>query len=1011
MCLLVVQLWAQNKSLSGKVTDENGNPLEGVTVTVKKANLFAVTKKDGSFVFPSVPSSASELEFNYIGYAVQVVKIGTTASFGIKLEPVTNQNDGVVVTGIYRTKKAEYAGSTTKITSEQIRNVPVGSFDQILQGKAPGVSVLSGSGQPGSPANVIIRGNTSITGGNQPLYVVDGIIVEAGVFQTLNPNDFESFDILRDGIAQALYGNAGAAGVIVVSTKRGTPGKARVTYSGQYGITGRPTFNYDMMNSEELLAAQERLGTVLPASAANLPGWQLSQLNPTYVAGSPAVRAAIDRQRDSLKGINTNWDDVFFRQGTFSNNEVKIEGGAGKTRFYSNLGYYKEDGIIARSDMRRLTWRNNIDYSDDKLSIAFSTQLGYTKRNFQESTTSNSIANPFLATRLAVPYSVPFRPDGSFASGAPQLDGRNIGPNLLDGMFYNYNYNDQLRALASVNISYKVTSDIYAGLTSGIDFRETQGTTYSDPRNVYARTSTAIRTRSGSISESLTRNFNFTLRGFVGYKKNFKGVHDIDFTIYGEYYQNAVKSFNFTGFGVDPKRPNTPAATTQGDQNNQLFATVGGGKTEFKTTAFFNTLKYSYKQKYTLNLSYRNDGASNLPTENRFQGFAAAGFVWDVTKERFFKGKLADKWVNSLRLKASYGESANAFNFPFGSFGYLPTFSQTTLANGQQGLVVNSVGSPDGTWEFTKTFNLSLDFSLWNNRVYGDFSWYNKETNNLFIGKGLSAVAGFGNSRQNINSGLLRNRGIEYNVSFDVIKKRDLTWTLFANGAVNRNLVVNLGGERAVESGTALISEGLPLGSHFEVRWAGVDAATGSALYYDANGKLTNVYSAANRVQTFGSSLAPYTGGFGTRLSYKGFDFSATFAWQNASYRVNNLEFFVENPGFLQQGFNQARSLSFWARQGDVAVTQSPAIQNQFTSKYIQDASFVRLRNVTVSYNVSKQSLQKIKFIQGIRVYVTGQNLLTFTKWKGYDPEDDNNISLSEFPNPRVITGGIEVRF
>ncbi|MFN4006384.1 MAG: SusC/RagA family TonB-linked outer membrane protein [Chitinophagaceae bacterium] len=1009
MCLLVVQLWAQNKSLSGKVTDENGSPLEGVTVLVRKANLFAVTKKDGSFTISNVPASATELEFTFVGYNAQVVKIGSTTSFGVKMEPSINQNEGVIVTGVYKAKKAEYAGAAARVSGEAIKNVPVGSFDQMLQGRAPGVSILSGSGQPGSAANVTIRGQSSISGGSTPLYILDGIPVEAAVFQSINPNDFESVDVLKDAIAQSLYGSRGASGVIVATTKRGGAGKARVTYTGQFGVTGRPTFNYDMMNSEELLAAQERLGTILPASAAALPGWQLSQLNPTYVGGTPAVRAAIDRQRDSLKGINTNWDDIFFRQGTFSNNEIGISGGTGKTRFYSNLGYYSEQGIIDRSDMKRLTLRNNVDYSDDKLSLQLSSQLGYVKRNFQESSTSNSVANPFLATRLAVPYSVPFRADGSFASGAPQLDGRNIGPNLLDAMFWNKNYNDQLKAVVGLTATYKITDNIYAGGTVGIDFREIQGTVYSDPRNVYARTSTAIRTRSGSISESLTRFFQFTNRGFIGYRNTFKQNHEIDVTVYGEYIHTASKSLSQQGFGIDPKRPNTPAATQQGDAVNQLFAIVGGGKSQRKISSAFATAKYSFKQKYTFNFTYRYDGVSILNENNRFNDFYAAGFIWDATKEKFLAN---NKWINSLRARVSYGQSANSDNYPLGDFGYLPTYSQVSLNNGQAGIAVAGVGNPNARWEYTNTFNAGIDFSILKDRVYGNIEWYNKETIDLFVSKTLSATAGLGNgATQELNAGKLRNRGFEYVINYDVIKKRDLTWTLFANGAINRNQVVDLAGVPSYERGTELIKVGMPIGSHFNVRWAGVDAATGQALYYDLDGKVTNQFSASIRQQTFGTWQAPYTGGFGSRLRYKGFDFNILFSWQNGAYRYNNLEFFMENPGFLTSGYNQARSLNFWARPGDIATVQSPAQQNQFTSKYIQDAAFLRLRNVSIAYTVDREVLSKIKFIQGLRIFVNANNLLTFTNWKGFDPEDNNNISLSEFPNPRTITGGIEVKF
>jgi TonB-dependent SusC/RagA subfamily outer membrane receptor len=334
--------WAQNRTITGKISDAAGVPLAGVTITVPASKAKTVSKDDGSFTI-SVPSAAKTIEFSYVGYATRTIEIGTSTSLSVTLEVATAELDDVVVTGYGNIEKSKYAGAASKVSEKAIRNVPMASFDQILQGRAPGLTVLSGSGQPGSAAAVILRGPTSITGGSAPLYIVDGVPVEAGAFQGINANDIASIDILKDASAAALYGSRGAAGVIVVTTKRGKAGKMRLSYSGQYGVKFAPEFGYQVMTTDQLLKTQESLGTLIPNSTLSewgsfptLPGWQYSQNNPNKVIGGSVVpKTAADyafgnRQLDSLRAIKTNWYDQFFQTANFSNNEISLSGGEGR---------------------------------------------------------------------------------------------------------------------------------------------------------------------------------------------------------------------------------------------------------------------------------------------------------------------------------------------------------------------------------------------------------------------------------------------------------------------------------------------------------------------------------------------------------------------------------------------------------------------------------------------------------------------------------------------------------
>jgi TonB-linked SusC/RagA family outer membrane protein len=1015
--MLFQSAFSQNRTITGKITDATGAPMAGVTISATGARVKTVSKEDGTFTL-SVPTSARSLEFVYVGFATQTIEIGSTTNFNVSLRPATAELGEVVVTGYGNVERSKYAGAASKVSEKAIRNVPMASFDQMLQGRAPGLTVLSGSGQPGSAANVIVRGLTSITGTSTPLYVVDGVPVEAASFQGINANDIASVDVLKDASAAALYGSRGAAGVIVVTTKRGKTGKMKLSYSGQYGVKFTPEFGYEVMSTDQLLKAQESLGTMIPTSTMSewgsfpvLPGWQYSSSNPNKIVGGAVVpKTAADftfgnNQLDSLRRIQTNWYDQFFQRANFSNNEISLSGGEGRTRVYTNLGLYQEEGINIGTDMKRVSLRTNVDYRDQKFTLALSSQLAYTRRNLEQNPLNgfNNFINQFGVAQLTPQYITPTLPNGKYNVGTGFAF---FAPTTLDKRAFDKVYNNQIKGIISATANYDFTKNIYAGLVAGVDFRETNNTSYADPRTFTAKTDPDIRTKSGSMSEAITRVFLPTLRAYAGYKNTFKEDHSLDATIYGEMIREYQKVITSTGYGVDTLRPNTLASVSPGNAANQLFQSVTGSRTQNALESFMANVKYSYRSKYSLNLTYRYDLTSILPEENRGEDFYSVGAVWDIAKESFIRSRA----INALRLKVSWGQSANANNFPFGNFGYLTLVNPSaTLLSATQGITVQTVGNPEAKWEYTNTTNIGIDFSLFNNRLYGDVQLYNKSTKNLFATLSLSAASGFGS--QDINAGSMYNRGIEYNVNYDLMRKRDLTWTVFANGAYNKNKVTSLGTATSFEVGTSLVTVGLPLGSHYEVKWAGVDAATGAPLYYTKDGKITTNYSTEDRVQTHGTWLPVVTGGFGSSLNFKNFDFSLFFNYAAQTTRTNNMEFFMQNPGFLQQGLNQDGGYTFWTKPGDIANVQSPLYQNNFTSRLIQDASWLRLRNVTISYTLPQDVMNRTKFMSGARFYVSGQNLLTWTKWRGLDPEDSNNLSDTEYPNPRAITVGLELNF
>ena len=1013
--LLLFTSIAQQKNINGKVTDENGNPVSNVSVLVRGTKIGTVTSSEGNYSL-SLPVGAKQLEFSYIGYTPKYVIIGQGTNYSVTLTSNSKNLDEVVITGISKTNKSQFSGATTKLSEKQIVDKPFGSFDQIFQGRVPGLLALTGSGQPGNASTVIIRGQGSIEGGTDPLYIVDGIPVETGVFQTLNPNDFASIDILRDASSAALYGSRGSSGVIVITTKRGTSGKMKLSYDGQVGYKSAPDFAFKPMNTTQLLQAQEDYGKIVGSTASKqtLPGWYYSKQNPRYAGLTTAEQADADNQLDSISKINTNWSDEIFRQATFSNHQLSLSGGTGKTRIYSSIALYNEEGTTLRTDMNRVTLRNNLDYADDKLTFSVSTNLGYTKRNFQQSSDFNT-SNPFATSGLAVPYQQVYNPDGTYATGTGT---KYVGTNQLDLTYYDRNYNNQLKATVGFTAGYKITNNITISLTSGIDFRETQSTNYGSKLAFNRLSSTSITGKAGFQTEGLNRFLTANVRPSVTYNKLFN-KSEFEVITLGEYVTEMAKIFSGTGYGTDPKRPNTIAAVTPGNAGNQLYQSITGGLDKNTLLSALGLARYTYDGKYTVTGSYRYDGSSKLPKTNRWQGFYSIGAVWNVTKENFMRNVSA---INTLNLKASYGGSGNANNFPGGtstvfvdgsSYPYQAQYTQGSYS-GLNTIIATYPGNPDLKWETTYITNIGLDFELFNRRVYGDLNVYDKRTKDLFVNKKLSATAGFGNDGSiNINAGELQNKGFEWNVNGEIVRSKNFVWTVFANGAYNKNKVLSLGGETSYEAGTELITVGKPLGSHYEVKWGGVDAATGAPLYYTKDGILTNVYSADNAVQDYGTWEAPWNGGFGSSLRFKGFDFSVLFSWQQGAVKFDNLEYFLENPaGFLDPGYNQSSDLNFWKKPGDIVSTPSPLYSVNFSSKSFHDASFMRLRDVTLSYTLPNGLLEKSKVISNARFYVQGSNLFIWTKWRGRDPEAGaTNLNISEYPNPRAMTLGLQVTF
>lgn len=913
--------------------------------------------------------------------------------------------DEVVISGYNTATRKQYTGAVTTVSGDKFRQAPLASFDQMLQGRAPGLYVASGSGQPGAEARMVIRGtgtnsDPAVIRASAPLYIIDGIAVESGAFMGLNPADFESVSILKDANATALYGSRGANGVVLITTRKGQQGEVRFSFNTRHGISQPSRRHFDMMNTKERLQFEEEVG--LEAGRTIGAGWIFSAKNPDNAGLTPAEKAQYAAILDSLGGINTDWLDLFLRNSApFHEYELSASGGTEKVRFFSSASYLSQQGIAYRSGLDRYTFRTNLDATGRKLRLSINTAVGYTGSDLIESENTGYGFNPFAALYYALPYEQPYVNgvlvhSGNKSSFGGVYDTRE-GSNGLERMQTTTNRVNQLKGLLSSSLRYQVNDWLYATFNMGMDFRENNEISTAAPGS---RAGLSAPGGQGSHREAMSRFFQFTSSAGITYDKLLHERHRL--VVAGFYEFNRLKwsDMHVTGYGITPGLEGTLSGTTPGTAINGFIPQTGGGRTGRALASWVGLVRYLLDERFSLNLSYRYDGSSTLPSQNRWQPFYSIGAGYDLPWLENIS------WINTVRVRASYGTSAAppAQNFAYAS-GYGPT-----RYDGQPAIAPSAIGNPDYAWEKTEMLNAGLDLAFFNQRVRLVADFYNRTTKGFFMEEQLSLTSGF--PSRNINAGNIRNRGVELDLNGDIIRSKDLTWTAGINFTYNRNRVTSLGGANDYQDGTYLIREGLPVNAHYIVKYAGVDPATGETLYYDRAGNKTTNYNISNMsVAEFGSNDPQMYGGISTGVRWKGWSADALFSYVTGYNRYNAMDYYTLNNNSNVLSNQSRRWLNRWRKAGDPTDEAAFSSRRTFSSLHIQDASFLRLRNVQIAYNVPEKMLGALKVVKSAMVYVQGQNLLTFTKWNGLDPEDNDANAMFEYPSPRTMVAGVRIQF
>jgi TonB-linked SusC/RagA family outer membrane protein len=988
------------KTISGNVSDSS-EPLIGANVVVKNSTIGTTTDFDGNFTL-EVPNDATELEVSYTGYTTKVVSIVGQSTINIVLTQGVDIDEVVVIAyGVQ--KKEELTGSVSVVKASEIEQIPIPTFDQILQGKAAGLQILGGSGQPGSSAGkVLIRGTGSISSSNDPLYILDGVRIDGGVFATLNPNDFESVSVLKDASAASLYGAQAANGVIIITSKKGKKGSpTRVTYRTQYGVSGRTQEKFGMMNASEKLALEKKAGEAgVPRGVAS----------PGYRYGSTESSEYNQAVYDSLSRLNIDWRDFFFLQNKTQSHEILATGGSENTSFYVAAQYLNQEGQTIRSGLKRGTLRMNLDHkANDKLTFGLSSSTGYSRRNFVESENSVSLSNPFAAVYLANGYESPYLPGGAY-----NLTGLSNSVNVLELTNNSTNSRDEMKIVGSLFAEYQIIDGLKARISNGLDFTQQTTERWIDPLSVRGMSS-SVRGFQGSFAQSYLRQTQWNGSATLNYIKYINDLHKIDFLAGTELVNRKLTSFSFTGFGLNELLPETAAGITAGTTSNGFIPTVGGGNNANSMLSFFGRANYGFDQRYNISASLRRDASSRFGANNKWGTFWDVGASWVLSEESFMNSV---DFVDFLKLSVSYGSLGNERLLVGGTEAYYEpqgTYSAITTYQGAGGLGLSRIPNPDLKWETTSMTNIGLEFELLKKRIGGKIEVYNNITKDLFVNQTLSPAASGNAGSKLINAGKMRNRGVELSLDYQLFKSQDFGWGVSGNVGYNENEILDLGQVEEYELGTGIIKEGLSLGTHYVVGWAGVDPATGVPLYYDINGNVTSVFSEDNSNYIYGSEAIPWVGGFGTEVTYKGFGIQASFSFVQGNTLFNNQTFFIENHNFLQ--YNQSTIMnSAWTKPGDITEIQGfidPATGSstvrQFSSKDLEDGSFIRFRNLTVSYTLPNSILGGA--LNKVRIYGQAQNLFTWTKFTGFDPEISNNIAQFEYPAARTFTVGLDVGF
>jgi len=1012
-CLVGVNYtFAQSITVEGKVKDENGFPLPGVTIAVKGTSQGSLTNSEGYYSM-SVSSGEANLVFSFIGMQTLTVPVNNRSVINVVLRENLEELKSVMVVAYGTSTKEAYTGSAAVVDKKVIEARPVSSFEKALQGTTAGLMVSSSSGQPGSESTVRIRGIGSLSAGSSPLYVLDGIPM-SGAISDINPNDIESVTVLKDAAASSLYGSRAANGVILITTKQGKSGSTKISFSGQLGVSERISKGYDLMNSTQFYE-QSWMGlyneaildgkTVSEAQAyAQKDVEEVVGYNPFEVANP------LDNNGKLIPGTlihtDTDWRDEIYHSGFIQTYNFNVAGGSESTKVFMSLGYYSDSGTTLESNFTRVTNKINVSHKINSfLKLGMNTNLSYSKTNAPPGGSQG--ANPVRSAEVINAASPVYSGDGNFEWGNKAVfDFNPVGLAALD----QYKYNTK-RAVLNANLDVDISKAFQFRTTAGFDTSLDYGLNYYNPEHgngagVNGRSSAS---RSDLLSWNISNILTYSYSKKLSDLEVLGGMEALgtDFSVLSA----EVTDFSVPGkpdlvWGAKPEQP-------------------GSYTTSSNMVSYLAQVKYDFDNKYYLSSSARVDGSSRFGRNNKYGLFYSLGGGWQISKENWMPEW---SWLNKAKLRASYGTSGNN---TIGNYASLGLYGSGANYGGYPGLTPIQLANDDLSWEKIQSFNVGLDLNLFS-KLDATLEFYNRYSDGLLYARPLSAGTGIGTILSNL--GAMENSGFEASFKYRLIENEKFYSSIGFNVSTNTNTIIKLTTEKIV-SGTKLLEEGSSIYQFYMREWAGVNPDNGMPMWFvnadsddkddntipvsafdDPLGtgrKVTSSYADAER-KRLGVSLPKVFGGVNYDLSYKNLALNF-YLYYSLGGKTYNSDYAANMHDGTQSGNNLAvDAVNAWTpnnRYTDVPryVKNNTDQSEQMSSRFIEDASYLRLKNINVSYQFPESTCKMLK-LNSLKAFISAENLLTFTKFKGFDPEVAiNGTTNNNIPGVKVVTMGLKL--
>lgn len=987
MLWLSGQLFAQNRTISGKVTDATNAPVPNASVLVKGTKTGTTTAADGTYTL-SVPSNAKVLVFSGIGFNEIEVGIGSGSTVDAALTPSNRDMQEVVVVGYGSQKRADMTGVVATVKAADIENKPFTSVDKALQGQVAGLQSVASSGTPGAAQAILIRGMSSITASNAPLWVIDGIPVNTGdasrltttanLLATLNPNDIESISVLKDAASASIYGSRAANGVIVVTTKRGKSGKTRFRFDTEVGQNSIAYENdkYRPLNAAQYFALS-REGYLNSGSSATATENTLKGLG-------------LDN------GVDVNWRDAIIKNGTQQQYNLSAEGGNDKTTFYVSGGYFIQDGTTINSNLKRYNGAFRVQHkATDRLTFSINANGGAV--NSRAPLAGGAFGNPVLTSYFILPSRNPYNADGSFNLGA------NFGGlhNTIALTQIDKRYLRETSLRGSANVDYKILENLKFRSVFAADYNILEEDQYNNPFH-----GDGLASNGRSLS-AYTRYMNKIWTNTLDWSQALNRAGDLNLNLQGGYETQSSKGYFTTvqANGFPPTLELTVPAV------GATPFTASSTISDYTFISYFTTGNLNFKDKYIVSGSFRRDGSSRFGANNKYGNFWSVGGTWNVDREAFMENL---DFISQLKLRGSYGVNGNA---GIGNYDWLPLYGYGANYNQQPGSTPTNVGDSNLTWEINKPFNVGIDAGFFNGRLNFSVDYYVRKSEDLLLDVPLSRTSGFTTARRNI--GAMENKGIEVTLNATPVRTKDFSWNVDFNFANNKNTVTSLPGGNEIINGSLLIREGVSIQTYYLRMYQGVDPANGDPLWYtnDTRSATTNSYSPALR-GIVGNALPKYFGAFTNNFTFKGFTLEAQLYYNFGNVVYDTWGAYYVGSGFGPTYNKVQRQLDRWQKAGDVTdIPKYVANGNKsFQSAHdfwLNKGDFIRLRNVQLGYTFPKTLVSKAKLTNAF-FYVRGTNLFTWVRDENlpFDPEQGtaSSTNLNVFI-PKTVTVGLNLGF